>query len=684
MSGEQFASSPAVPEAARLRAKQLQKDLARHSYLYYVLDAPEIPDEEYDAAFAELRSLEERYPSLRRPDSPTVRVGGKASGPFERVVLEEPMLSLDNALSMEDLDGFLNRMAPFDEAGYVCELKIDGLAVSLLYEEGVFVRGTTRGDGRVGEDVTVNLRTIRSLPLALSGPVPSRVLVRGEVFLDRARFAAMNLEREDLGEPLFANPRNAAAGALRQLDPVVTAERRLSVYLYSLVNPLEAGLSTQNDLLRWLDRAGLPVQKAWGFFPSARGVRDFILKWKEERFSLPYATDGVVVKLNDLALWERLGSTSHAPRWAIAFKYPPEEKITKLTDIFVSVGRTGALTPVAVLEPVTLSGTVVRRASLHNEDELKRKGVLIGDNVRVRKAGEIIPEILGPVPEMRTGGEREFSMPALCPACGTPVVRLEGEAALRCPNRNSCPAQVREGIAHFASRGGMDIKGLGDKLIARLVEKGLLRSVADIYSLTEENLESLERMGEKSAANLVKAIEASKKRPFSRLLSALGIRFLGSRGAELLAGSFRDMDELSEASAEAISEVEGIGPVIADSVRSFFEAPENIRLLKTMADAGVKGALPGEGEEREGKKGPLPLKGLRIVFTGELDSFTRSGAESAAKELGALPSSGVSGKTAFLVAGRDPGSKLAKAAALGVKILTEEEFLQLIGREKGA
>ena len=682
MDEEKSAALPAVPEEARRRAEQLRKDLARNSYLYYVLDAPEIPDDEYDAAYGELRGLEERYPSLQRPDSPTRRVGEKVSGPFERVVLEEPMLSLDNALSMEDLDGFLTRMAPFDEAGYVCELKIDGLAVSLLYEEGSFVRGTTRGDGRVGEDVTVNLRTIRSLPLALSGTVPSRVLVRGEVFLDRARFAAMNLEREDLGEPLFANPRNAAAGALRQLDPAVTAERRLSVYLYSLVNPSEAGLSTQKDLLHWLARTGLPVQKAWSFFPSAGGVRDFILKWKEERFSLPYATDGVVVKLNDLALWVRLGSTSHAPRWAIAFKYPPEEKITRLTDIFVSVGRTGALTPVAVLEPVTLSGTVVRRASLHNEDELKRKGVLIGDSVRVRKAGEIIPEILGPVLEMRTGTEREFSMPSLCPACGTPVVRLEGEAAHRCPNRNSCPAQVREGIAHFASRGGMDIKGLGDKLISQLVEKGLLSSVADIYSLTEESLASLDRMGKKSAGNLLKAIKASRERPFARLLPALGIRFLGTRGAELLAGEFQDMDELSRAPVEAIASVEGIGPVIAGSVRSFFEAPENVRLMKTLADAGVKGALPGEHKEKERQEGPLPLKGLRIVFTGELESFTRDGAEAAAKELGALPSSSVSGKTAFVVAGRDAGSKLAKAAALGVKILTEEDFLQLIGGEK--
>ena len=680
MAAEHPDQLPAVPEEARLRAAFLQRELARHASLYYVLDSPEIPDDEYDALYRELRELEERFPSLQKPDSPTKRVGGKASGPFERVVLEEPMLSLDNALSLEDLDAFLLRMAPVDEGGYVCELKIDGLAVSLLYEEGVFARGTTRGDGRVGEDVTVNLRTIRSLPLRLSGTVPSRVILRGEVFIDRDRFAALNLEREDLGEPPFANPRNAAAGALRQLDSAVAAERRLSIYLYSLLNPGKAGLFTQKDLLGWIEKAGLPVQRAWGFCPSPQEVREFVLKWREERLSLPYATDGVVVKLNDLTLWNRLGSTSHAPRWAIAFKYPPEEKITKLTDILISVGRTGALTPVAILEPVTLSGTVVRRASLHNEDELKKKGVLIGDLVRVRKAGEIIPEILGPVVEARTGGEREFSMPSLCPACGTPVVRLEGEVALRCPNRNSCPAQIREGIAHFASRGGMDIKGLGDKLIAQLVDRGLIRSVADIYSLSEEGLASLDRMGAKSAANLLKAIQASKERPFSRLLAALGIPFLGTRGAELLAGSFRDMDELAAASREEIALVEGIGPVIAGSVHNFFEAPENIALLEALAKAGVKGALPGEQGEKE--EGPLPLKGMRMVFTGELDSFTRSGAEEAAKKLGALTSSSVSKKTSFLVAGRDGGSKLAKAAALGVKVLSEEEFLQMIGRKE--
>ncbi len=679
MAAEHPDQLPAIPKEARLRAARLQEELAHHGFLYYVLDAPEIPDDEYDALYRELLELEERFPSLQQPDSPTKRVGGKASGPFERVVLEEPMLSLDNALSMEDLDGFLFRMASVDAGGYVCELKVDGLAISLLYENGVFTRGTTRGDGRVGEDVTANLRTIQSLPLRLTGEVPPRMLVRGEVFLDRNRFAAMNLEREELGEPLFANPRNAAAGALRQLDSAVTAERRLSIYLYSLLSPEKAGLTTQKDLLRWIEEAGLPVQKAWDFCASAEEVREFVLKWKEERFSLPYATDGVVVKLNDLALWNSLGSTSHAPRWAIAFKYPPEEKITRLTDIIISVGRTGALTPVALLEPVNLSGSVVRRASLHNEDELRKKGVLIGDSVRVRKAGEIIPEILGPVLEDRTGEEREFFMPSVCPACGTPAVRLEGEVALRCPNRNSCPAQIREGIAHFASRGGMDIKGLGDKLIAQLVEKELMGSVADIYSLSAEGLASLDRMGAKSAANLLKAIEASKERPFSRLLAALGIRFLGVRGAELLAGSFRDMDELAAASPEAIAEVEGVGPVIAGSVHSFFEAPENIHLIKTLARAGVKGALPRE-QEKEEAEGPLPLKGLRIVFTGELTSFTRSEAEAAAKELGALSSSSVSRKTSFVVAGKDAGSKLAKAATLGVKILSEEEFLQLIGR----
>ncbi len=669
-----------VPEEARSRAAVLREEILRHEHLYYVLDAPEIPDDRYDALFAELRRLEEEFPTLRSPDSPTQRVGGKAAEGFVKVRLSVPMLSLDNALDTEDLSAFLARTAPFAlEHGYLCELKIDGLAVSLVYQDGVFVRGTTRGDGRTGEDVTANIRTIRNLPLRLSGAFPSKMEVRGEVLLQRQHFAELNMEREERGDPLFANPRNAAAGSLRQLDPAVVAERRLSIFLYTVVDPALFDVKTQEDSLLRLAEYGLPVQPAWKRCASPEDVLAFVEEWREGRFSLPYATDGVVVKLNSIAAWDELGATSHAPRWAIAFKYPPEEKSTRLEDIIVSVGRTGALTPVAVLSPVSISGSVVRRASLHNEDELRRKDVRIGDMVRVRKAGEIIPEILGPVLDARTGGEREFVMPECCPACGTPAVRLEGEVALRCPNRSSCPAQLKEGLRHFASRNGMDIRGLGDKIVDQLVEKGLLRSLADLYALDEETLASLDRMGEKSARNLINALEQSKERPFPRLLSALGIRFTGSRSAEILAEAFRDLPTLRNASEETLAAVDGVGPVMASAIRSFFEQPENQRLLERLTAAGVRATFPVSESEGENEPfGSRPFEGMRLVFTGEMESMTRIEAEETAKRFGAVCSSSVSKKTSFVVAGRDAGSKLSKALSLGVKIVNEEEFLEMI------
>ena len=675
-----------IPGEIRSRIDHLRSELARHGHLYYVLDSPEIPDDEYDAAMAELRRLEEEYPELDSPESPTKRVGGKASEGFRRVSLSVPMLSLDNAFGEEDLRSFLERVALYGkEEGFVCELKIDGLAVSLLYENGVFVLGTTRGDGKVGEDVTANLRTIRSLPLRLASPVPSRVEVRGEVLLERQQFADLNAEREEREESLFANPRNAAAGSLRQLDPAVTAGRGLSIFLYSVVDPHGLGLSTQEQVLGWLSRAGLPVQRAWERCANGAAVEGFVEKWREDRFSLPYATDGVVVKLNSLAAWEELGNTTHAPRWAIAFKYPPEEKTTRLVDILVSVGRTGALTPVALLEPVALSGTVVRRASLHNEDEIRRKGILVGDLVRVRKAGEIIPEVLGPVESARTGEEREFVMPSACPACGTPAVRLNGEVALRCGNRSSCPAQLKEGLRHFAARNGMDIRGLGDKIIDQLVERGMVRTVGDLYRLREADLTGLDRMGEKSAKNLVEAIGKSAGRPLHRLLAALGIRFVGSRGAEILADAFGSMAALKETPQEILAEVSGIGPVMAASVRSFFLNPENLRLLEDLASKGLKSAGPSSSEEIPGPAspaGPLPLEGLRIVFTGELESLSRGEAEALAKSLGAACPSSVSARTSLVVAGRDAGSKLSRAAALGVRIVDEKEFLEMTRAER--
>ena len=667
-----------VPDSARLRAERLREEVERHGRLYYVLDAPEIPDDEYDALFAELVGLEERYPVLRTPDSPTLRVGGRAADGFAKVPLVEPMLSLDNALGAEDLSAFLVRTAPFaGDSGYVCELKIDGLAVSLLYEDGFFVRGTTRGDGRVGEDVTANIRTIRNLPLRLSGEYPPSVEIRGEVLIQRDHFAELNALREERGEPLFANPRNAAAGSLRQLDPAIVAERRLSIFVYSMLNPEALALRTQQELLTRLGEMGLPVQPAWRAC-SPDEVAGFVEEWRGRRFDLPYATDGVVVKLNSLASWGELGSTSHAPRWAIAFKYPPEERTTRVEDIVVSVGRTGALTPVAILAPVEVSGTVVRRASLHNEDELRRKDVRIGDLVRVRKAGEIIPEILGPVLEQRTGTEREFVMPDRCPACGGAVARLAGEAAVRCLNRASCPAQLKEGILHFASRNGMDIRGLGEKIVDQLVDRGMVHSPADLYDLGEEALARLDRMGGKSAQNLVAELRKSKERPFSNLLSALGIRFTGARGAEILAAAFLDMPSLQSAGEEELSSVDGVGPVTAEAIRSFFGQPENMRLLERLAEAGVKGALPAEGGAAGlEKEGARPFEGMRLVFTGEMRSMTRSEAEELARRLGGTCTSSVSGRTSLVVAGENPGSKIEKARSLGVRILDEQEFLKM-------
>jgi len=674
-------TSAPISEAVRSRAEFLRRELARHEHLYYVLDAPEIEDDQYDAMFSELKRLEEAHPLLRSPDSPTRRVGGKAADGFAKVVLSTPMLSLDNALNEEELIAFLARTAPLAMDGYVCELKIDGLAVSLTYENGLFTRGATRGDGRTGEDVTANIRTIRNLPLRLSGDVPPKLEIRGEVLIQRRHFAELNAEREERGEPVFANPRNAAAGSLRQLDPAIVAERRLSIFLYSVLEPESLGLGTQESVLTWLAEAGLPVQPAWEKRTGKEDVRAFVEEWREKRYALSYATDGVVVKLNSIDAWSALGSTSHAPRWAVAFKYPPEEKITLLKNIIISVGRTGALTPVALLEPVALSGSVVRRASLHNEDELRRKNLLIGDRVRVRKAGEIIPEIIGPVIEERTGEEREFAMPDRCPVCGTPAVRLEGEVALRCPNRASCPAQLKEGLRHFASRNGMDIRGLGDKIIEQLVEKKIIRSLADLYDLREEDLVPLERMGEKSARNLTGAITKSKKRPFASLLAALGIRFTGIRSAEILAEHFRDLPSLREAPETALASVDGIGPVMASSIRAFFEQPENLKMLERLASAGVRGALE-QMEEREeaDSETPNPLGDMRLVFTGEMESMTRGEAESLAKSLGAACSSSVSGKTSLVIAGKNAGSKLSKAVALGIRILDEEEFLEMIRR----
>ncbi len=663
-------------EEASRRIEALRETIARQDHLYYVLDRPEISDDAYDALMRELAALEEAWPDLITIDSPTRRVGGAALEAFEKIRHGQPMLSLENAFSREDVLDFLvrverslGRLPSLD-----CELKIDGLAGSLVYDEGQLVRAATRGDGRVGEDVTTNVRTIRSLPLRLARPVRGRLEVRGEVCMKKEDFASLNAEREEEGLPLFANPRNAAAGSLRQLDPAVTASRKLWIYLYQVVDPQRHGLASQKALLAWLREQGFPVQPGEALAGSTEEVFSYLEQWREARFDLPYVTDGAVIKVDDLAAWEALGVTAKSPRWALAFKYPPEEKMTRIREIIVSVGRTGALTPVALLDPVHLSGTVVQRASLHNQDEVERKDVRVGDRVRVRKAGEIIPEILGVDLSFRSGEEEPFRLPSQCPVCGASVVRLPGEVAVRCPNR-SCPAQLREGLRHFASRAGMDIRGLGEKLVAQLVDKGLVAGLADLYELDRERLLTLERMVQKSVSNLLEALEDSKGRPLARLLAALGIRFVGARVAELLAQAFGNLENLAQATEEDLAAVEGVGPVIAASVSAFFRDPENRRTLDRLAGFGVGTA---EAALQEAPSGPRPWEGRRIVFTGELTRTTRVEAEERVKALGALPSSGVSGKTFLVVAGERPGSKLDRAREAGVDIVDEERFWEMV------
>jgi DNA ligase (NAD+) len=679
-------SGAAEDEAAR-RVLELRSAITRAEYLYYVEDAPELQDDAYDALLRELQQLEAKHPDLVTPDSPTRRVGGAPREGFVKVEHLSPMLSLDNVFSGEELRAFWARSLREAEGhlwreglrGFACELKIDGLAVSLLYEDGLFVRGATRGDGLVGEEVTANLRTLRGLPLSLRKAVPGRLEVRGEVYMRREDFAALNEEREEREEPLFANPRNAAAGALRQLDPAVTASRKLRFFAYFVPDAIQRGFTGQIETLQWLRDLGFPVQDSSRRVESLEQACAFIAHWKEARFSLPYVTDGVVVKADDLRLWDVLGRTAKAPRWAVAFKYPAEEKRTLLREIVVSVGRTGTLTPVAILEPVHLAGTVVQRASLHNQDEVARKDVRVGDYVWVRKAGEIIPEVVRVDRDARKDDLPPFLLPRSCPVCGSPVVILPDEVALRCPNR-SCPAQIKEGLRHFASRSGMDIRGLGEKLVDQLVERGLVQNLADLYDLRTEDLTGLERMGETSARKLVAAIEASRRCPLARLLAALGIRHVGSRIAELLAERFRGMDALLAATEEELAAVDGVGPRIAASVRAFGEDPENRIMLRRLREKGVAWETAPSSSPENGADFPMerPFLGMRIVFTGDLERATRGEVEELVKRLGGLPTSSVSAKTSFVVVGRNPGSKFQKATALGCRIVSEEGFWQMI------
>lgn len=668
-----------APEETVRRAEELRAQLGRYAGLYYEQDAPEISDFQYDTLVRELRDIETKYPELVTPDSPTHRIGGAPREGFVKVTHEFPMMSLDNALNRGELKTYYEKLCQSLEVPTVpvlCEPKIDGLAVSLIYEDGIFRSGSTRGNGHIGEDVTSNLRTIRTMPLRLAEKISGVIEVRGEVCMDKKDFAALNAAREDAGEPLFANPRNAAAGSLRQLDPKVTSSRRLSVYLYQVVEPEKFGITTQQQMLMALASYGLPVQGHDKLCNCLDDIYAYLDVWTEGRFKHMIDTDGVVVKLNKLALREGLGATSHAPRWAIAFKFPPEEKLTRVKDIEVTVGRTGTLTPTAVFDPVHLSGTMVQRANLHNQDEIDRKDVRIGDMVWVHKAGEIIPEVDRVEIDRRGPDSRPFVIPYICPVCGAKAVRLVGESAVKCTNA-SCPAQIKEGICHFASRQAMDIRGLGDKLTAQLVDTGMIQSVADLYRIDVMKLAQLDRMGAKSAQNIADSIERSKQRPLGALINALGIRNVGEKTAQDIAERFRSLDAAARSSVdreEALKAMDGIGPVIAESMFAYFSEPHNRAMIEELRAAGVK----FEMEEPARDMSSLPWNGLKFVLTGELSSMTRPVASERIKALGGQTSGSVSGKTNYVVAGEAPGSKYLKARELGVTVLDEQQFLEML------
>ena len=587
------------------------------------------------------------------------------------------MLSLNNCFNDEELEEWderVRRILGGEPVEYVCEPKLDGLSVELVYVDGVLTVGSTRGDGRVGEDVTRNLRTIKQVPLRLfplNGQVPKLLEARGEVYMEKEAFRKLNEERERAGEPLFANPRNAAAGSLRQLDPNITASRPLKIFFYAMGRAEGIEIRSQVELLTTFPKLGLPVNPLWRLCKTLEEVKAFYRELLAMRHELPYEADGMVVKVNDFAQREILGEVSRAPRWAIAYKFPAEEATTRVLDIVVQVGRTGALTPVAILEPVEVSGATVSRATLHNEDEIRRKDIRIGDWVIVRRAGEVIPEVVKSIPERRTGEEKEFKMPERCPACGGPVIRPPGEVAYRCENL-SCPARIKESIRHFASRRAMDIEGLGEKLVDQLVETGLVRKLSDLYRLKKEDLVKLERMGEKSAQNLLEQIERSKNAGLARLIFALGIRYVGEHLAEVLAEHFPSLEALSNATYEELLGIPEIGPRIAQSIVDFFKNEENRKLIQELKELGVK------TEAEKPKEGPL--SGKTFVFTGALSAFTREEARRLVESLGGRVASGVSRKVDYVVVGADPGEKLRKAQELGITILSEEEFRRLVGR----
>jgi DNA ligase (NAD+) len=662
------------------RIEELRGQINYHNHRYYVLDNPEISDAEYDRLFDELAGLENKHPELITPDSPTQRVGAAPLEEFATVRHSLPMLSLNKATSEAEFLDFHRRVRELSGADdkrirYTVEPKFDGLAVELVFTNGIFSLGSTRGDGVVGEDVTMNLRTIKSIPLRLMGdPNPSLIEVRGEVIMNKDDFHRLNKKREQAGEPLFANPRNAAAGSVRQLDPRVTSTRPLNMFVYGIGRIEGVEVANHWDCMQYLKKLGFRISQHVELHKSVDQVRDYYQRMLGMRNDLPYEIDGIVIKVNEFYLQHRMGELSRSPRWAVAWKFPAQQEHTRINDIVVSVGRTGALTPVAILEPVRVGGVEVSRASLHNEDEVKKKDVRIGDTVVIQRAGDVIPEVVKVVASKRTGTERKFTMPDRCPVCGSKAERPEGEAVRRCTGI-ACPAQIKENLAHFVSKGAMDMDGLGFKFLEQMVDKGIIQDQADLYFLTKEDFMKMDRMGDKLAENLLTAIDRSRHPTLTNLIYALGIRNVGYHLAGVLAKRFNSIDNLAKQDIDELIQVYEIGPVVAESIYNFFHNSKNLQVLDRLKKGGVVFPV----EEVEAKE--TPLAGMTFVLTGAMDSFTRDEARTVIEDLGGRVSASVSSKTDYVVVGRDPGSKYAKAQNLGIKTISEDEFKEIIGRQ---
>lgn len=667
--------------ADKKRYEELINILDQYSYDYYVIDNPTVEDAEYDQKMQELLKIEEAHPEWVTPESPSKRVGGEVLEGFKKVAHDTPMLSLANAFNQEDLADFDRRIRDKvgDDIAYMCELKIDGLAVSLQYENGKYKQGATRGDGTIGEDITANLRTIRFIPMKLQKDYS--IEVRGEAFMPKRSFQKLNEIREEEGQMLFANPRNAAAGSLRQLDTKIAASRNLDIFLYAVADFGEMGVETHSAGLDMLETLGLKVNKERRLCNSLEEVYAYIEEWTEKRAGLAYDIDGIVLKLNNLEQQRQMGNTVKSPRWSIAYKFPAEEVPTKLLDIELNVGRTGVITPTAVLEPVRVAGTTVSRASLHNEDLITEKDIRIGDTVLIKKAGDIIPEVIKSITEKRSGSEEPFHMPKNCPACDSELVRLEEEVALRCINPK-CPAQIKEGLIHFVSRNAMNIDGLGEKVIIQLFSQHLIKDVADLFFLSKEKLLELERMGEKSVTNLLASIEASKQNSLEKLLFGLGIRHVGAKAAKSLAIHFDTMDNLKVADKETLTSINDIGEKMADSIVTYFANEEVHDLLEELKRAGVNMTYTGPKLEDMSEE-ELVFAGKTVVLTGKLEKLTRNDAKALIESLGGNVSGSVSKKTDVVVAGSDAGSKLAKAEELAIPIWSEEDLIEYLPDEGG-